>query len=213
MNKLFSIEWIVSLLILLWGAMGFYEGYKYSNNTWQARQAKQVQAQAQALQAEVQRGQAAATQSSQEQQRLQKSYTVLKEKFDAFTNRGPLVVWRNGGGAACAAGVVPGGAVAPGRKSEAQGDGGPAAVADDAGPAVSLSAGAVWLWNSALTGADTPVGACGAADTANPACAVDAGVSLAAAWANHTENAQACASDRLRHQRLIDYIAASQGTP
>jgi hypothetical protein len=45
-----------------------------------------------------------------------------------------------------------------------------------------------------------------------PARAADAGVSIAAAWANHTANAQACAADRLRHQRLIDYIEA-QGTP
>ncbi|OGB58417.1 MAG: hypothetical protein A2503_10040 [Burkholderiales bacterium RIFOXYD12_FULL_59_19] len=211
MNKLFSTWWFLPLLMLAWIAFGFYSGYQYSDNAWQARQAQQARAQALAVQAEQLRSQKAARQAIDEQLALQKSYSDLKEKFDAFTNRGPLVVWHDGVRAACATGVVPGGAVAPGRQPETQTNGGPAAVADDAGAAVSLSAGSVWLWNSALVGADTPAGACGAADPTNPACALDAGVSIAAAWANHTANAQACASDRLRHQRLIDYIAA-QGT-
>ena len=215
MNKLFPTEWIVPVLALLWGAFCFYGGYQYSDNAWQARQAQQLRAQTQALEAEQLRGQAAARQSIQEQQALQKSYTALKEKFDAYaiTNRGPLVVWRDGVRAACATGVVPGGAVAPERQSEAQGGGGPSAVPDDAGAAISLSAGAVWMWNSDLTGIDAPVGACGAADPANPACAADAGVGIEAAWENHTENAQICASNRIRYQRLINYIAAAQGTP
>jgi hypothetical protein len=210
----FMPPWLLAAaLTLAWGAGCFYGGYQYSDNAWQARQAKQVQAQALADQAEQLRSQAAARQAIDEQLALQKSYADLKEKFDAFTNRGPLVVWRNGGRAACPAGVVPGGAVAAARKPEAQGDGGPGAVADDVGAAISLSAGAVWMWNSALAGTDMPAGACGAADPANPACAVDAGVSIAAAWANHTANAQSCAKDRLIHQRLIDYVTAAQGTP
>lgn len=213
MNKLFPTWWIVPLLVLLWGALGFYGGFQYSDNAWQARQAQQLRAQTQALQAEQLRSQAAARQSNQEQQALQKSYTVLKEKFDAFTSRGPLVVWRNGASAVCDTGAVPGGvpggAVAPGQPP---GHGPASNSSPDVGAAISLSAGAVWMWNSALAATDTPAGACGAADPTSPACAVDAGVSIAAAWANHTANAQTCAADRLRHQRLIDYISAAQGT-
>jgi len=213
MSKLFATWWIGPLLILLWGAMGFYAGHRYSDNAWQARQAKQVQAQALALQAEQVRSQAAARQAIDEQLALQKSYANLKEKFDEYTSRGPLVVWRNGGSAACAAGAGAGGDVAPGAVAQAQSDAGPAAGSDDAGAAISLTAGAIWMWNSALTGADAPVGACGVADPASPACALDAGLGLEAAWANHAANAQAWAADRLRHQRLIDYINAAQGTP
>jgi hypothetical protein len=213
MNKLFPTWWIGPLLILLWGAMGFYAGHRYSDNAWQARQAKQIQTQALALQAEQVRSQAAARQAMDAQLALQKSYANLKEKFDEYTSRGRLVVWRNGGGAVCAAGAGAGGDVAPGASAQAQADGGPVAGGDDAGAAISLTAGAIWVWNSALIGADEPVGACGAADPASPACALDAGLGLEAAWANHTANAQAWAADRLRHQRLIDYINAAQGTP
>lgn len=212
MNKLFPTEWIVPVLALLWGAFCFYGGYQYSDNAWQARQAKQVKAQALADQAEQVRSDKAARQVIDERLALEKSYADLKEKFDAFTSRGPLVVWRNGASAVCDTGAVPGGvpsgAVAPGQPP---GHGPAGSSSPDAGAAISLSAGAIWMWNSALTGTDTPAGACGAADPTSPACAADAGVSIAAAWANHTANAQACASDRLRHQRLIDYIAA-QGT-
>ena len=214
MNKLMSTWWLLPLLAMAWLGFGFYSGYQYSDNAWQARQAKQVQAQAQALQAEQVRSEAAAREAIDERLAWEKSYADLKEKFDAFTSRGPLVVWRNGASAVCDTGAVPGGvpsgAVAPGQPP---GHGPAGSSSPDAGAAVSLSAGAVWVWNSALTGTDTPAGACGAADTANPACAVDAGVSIEAAFANHTANAQACAADRLRHQRLIDYVTAAQGTP
>lgn len=62
------------------------------------------------------------------------------------------------------------------------------------------------MWNSALTGTDTPAGACGAADTAAEACALDAGITLDAAWANHIANAKTCVEDRLKYQRLIDFV-------
>lgn len=212
MNKLFPTWWIVPLLALLWGALGFYGGYQYNDSAWQARQAQQAHAQALALQAEQLRSQAAARQAIDEQLALQKSYSVLKEMFDAFTNRGPLVVWRDGIGVGGPAGVVPGGAVAAEQSAPGQANS-PAGNGVSAGAAVSLSAGAVWVWDSALIGADSPAGACGAADPTNPACALDAGVSIAAAWANHSANAQTCAADRLRHQRLIDYVTAAQGTP
>jgi hypothetical protein len=202
------IWWIKPLLALLVACACFYAGMRYSDNACVARQAQQLRAQEQALQAEVQRSQVAATQSIAAQQALQKDYTVLKEKFDVFTNRGPLVVWRAGAACPGAGADAPAGAV-----GAAEPDRAPAERRGAAADAVSLSVGAVWLWNSALAGTDSPVGACGAANPASPACAVDAGLRLEAAWANHTANAQACASDRLRHQRLIDYLAAAQGTP
>lgn len=80
------------------------------------------------------------------------------------------------------------------------------AVPDDVG----LSRAAVWMWNSALAGADQPVGACGAADTSEAACAADAGTTLTDAWANQAVNARLCAEDRLNHQRLIDYLKGRQ---
>ena len=62
------------------------------------------------------------------------------------------------------------------------------------------------MWNSALTGTDQPAGACGAANTATPACAAATSLTTADAWDNHTFNAQLCAEDRLAHQRLIDFL-------
>lgn len=205
----FPLSWSVGLaLMLAWGGVGYYAGDHNRNNAWLAKQATQERAHRLAVEAEVLRGQSAARASIAEAQALQQSYMVLKEKFDEFTSRGPIVVWRNGGGAVFAGGAVPGSAVAPAREPEGSGGSGPGAVADDAGTFVGLSAGAVWMWNSALTGTDSPAGACGAADPTAPACALDAGLGLEAAWANHATNAKTCALDRLRHQRLIDFVTA-----
>ena len=76
-----------------------------------------------------------------------------------------------------------------------------------------LSLGAVWVWDSALAGADLPAGSCGAADTSFAACAAASGLDLSDAWANHAANAETCAQDRARHQRLIDYIHQRQAKP
>jgi hypothetical protein len=76
-----------------------------------------------------------------------------------------------------------------------------------AGPAdPELSLRALWVWNSALTGADQPTGACspvGAPAGADTACAQGSGVSLEDAWANHTLNAKSCHEDRARYATLI----------
>ena len=66
------------------------------------------------------------------------------------------------------------------------------------------------MWNSALAGADQPVGACGIADQSEQACATDTGLTLQDAWDNHTRNARLCAEDRQRHQHLIDFIRKGQ---
>jgi hypothetical protein len=65
---------------------------------------------------------------------------------------------------------------------------------------------AVRLWNSALAGKHLPAGACGADDPESPACAAGAGITVDAAWSNHTENAARCAEDRARYDRLTDYL-------
>lgn len=69
-----------------------------------------------------------------------------------------------------------------------------------------LTAGAVWLWNSALAGADQRTGACGTADTSEASCAAATGITVGDAWDNHALNARQCADDRLNHQRLIDLV-------
>jgi hypothetical protein len=73
-----------------------------------------------------------------------------------------------------------------------------------------LTLGAIWLWNAALTGqAAAPAGACRVDEgtgQADPACADSSGLTLDDAWDNHKANARACAEDRARHQRLIDYL-------
>lgn len=194
---------VIVFLLLAWGGTGYWVGDKNRNNAWLAKQAVAERKARQAFEAEVKRGQDAALQSIAEQQALQKNYSTLEGKFNELLARGPLVVVRRAGGAgnagaaqtpALPGGAPPAQAVAP--------------IDADAAAGLGLNFGAVWMWNSALTGADTPAGACGAADTAAPACALDSGISLDAAWANHIANAKTCAEDRLRHQRLIDFVSA-----
>lgn len=215
--------WRVALLVLLCG-LCFWAGDRNRNNIWAAKQALQVDQQAQAFAAEVQRGQVAARQAINAQMTLQSRYESLEGKFDVAKKHSALVVLR--GGAACAAaggGAAGGLAVGAGRTAPASAPLGavapvapvadPAAVADDGGAGgIRLTAAAVWVWNSALGGTDTPAGACGAADPTSPACAADTGLGLDAAWANHTANAKSCALDRQRHQQLIDYLS-DQKTP
>lgn len=203
-----SFSWpIVLPLLLAWSSAAYWAGDHNRNNAWLAKQAAVEQQARLDYASEVVRGQVAASQSISEQQKLQANYSQLEEKFNELVHRGPLVVYKYkapvvtqpaladvplGSQAATTARPVPGAA--------ADGD-------------VALSLGAVWLWNSALTGTDTPAGACGAADTAKPACAADSGLRLEAAWANHAINAKSCAVDRLRHQKLIDYVKSLPTTP
>lgn len=200
--------WSAALVLLLaTGAGGYWAGDHNRNNAWLARMLVQERASAQALQAEMARALGVQQAAQRQQQALQDSYATLEGKFNEFKQRGPLVVVRDRGGVAAgavAAGTVA--AAAPG--APAPGAAGPAlAGAADAG--VGLSLGAVWVWNSALLGADTPAGACSAADTASAACATDSGLGVADAWANHSANAASCALDRLRQQQLIDYLSST----
>ena len=208
---------VIVLLLLAWGATGYWAGDKNRNNAWLAKQATVERKTHAAFEAEVKRGQDAALQSIADQQALQKSYSTLEGKFNELRARGPLVVIRNGA-VRSAPGDQSGDRTAGGAtgtsaaQTPAQPGGAPPAPAlapaDVAASGVGLTLGAVWMWNSALSGTDAPAGACGAADTAAPACAADSGLGLEAAWANHATNAKTCAQDRLRHQRLIDFLIA-----
>lgn len=133
-------------------------------------------------------------------------FNELQGAFDAVKKRTPLLVAHPAAGCRDlgAVAAAPGGGAA----DPLLGPGHPAA--DPPGDAGRLTAGAVWMWNSALAGADHPAGACGLADTSEGACAADAGVTLDEAWDNHTLNARLCAEDRLNHQRLIDYLKERQ---
>lgn len=200
---------VSALLSLAMSGASYWMGDHNRNNAWLAKQLTQERAYHEAVQVEARRGQAAAAQSINEQQALQKSYATLESKFDALTRRGPIVVYRagNGSSGACGERVDAAAGGKPDQAANVPGSGSAGGAFD-----LDLSLGAVWVWNSALAGTDTPAGACGAADTSPEACAAGSGISLEAAWANHAANAQTCASDRLRHQRLIDFISAAQGT-
>lgn len=222
---------VAVLLVLSLCSGSYWAGDRNRNNAWLAKEALVAQQAAAALQAEVARGEKAQLSFTAEYLAMESGFTKLEGKFNDFRKSGPLVVFRNrpvGAGAAGAVDVIeesaeppPGGArtgpaerpatpAAPSLGADAPGQGG----GRDAGPGghvgggLGLSVGAVWLWNSALVNRDAPVGACGAADPTAAACAADAGIGLEAAWDNHAANARTCAQDRLRHQRLIDYITA-----
>lgn len=214
--------WVILLLVLAWGGAGYWAGDHQRNNAWLAKQAAIDRKDHQNYVAEVERSNAAATNFALEYAAMAKQFSTLERQLDDARKRTPLAVYRhqsgnpvgNGsrcpvvGGLALAPSLVPAPADAP------SGADAPVAGPLDAAPAVrpddlALSLGAVWLWNSALTGVNTPAGACGAAGAPESACAVDAGLGLEAAWDNHALNAKTCALDRLRHQRLIDYLNAT----
>jgi hypothetical protein len=209
--------WLL-LLALLGGSGGFgyWAGDHNRNNAWLAKQAVQERANHAAFEAEVKRSNTAAVQAIADQADLQKSYSTLEGKFNELISRTPLVVYRAAAAVAVVGAIGAGGGTpvaaaghavkADGAEFDLAGAARNGAAVADAG--LGLSLGAVWVWNSALTGSDAPAGACGAADTASPACAFDSGLGLADAWQNHITNAKSCATDRLRHQQLIDYLSA-----
>ena len=183
-------------------AAGYWRGDVARDNAWMAQNLQTERAAAKKYQAEVVRGDKAAGAYAVESQALQTQFIDLTEKFHALRKRIPLV--------AKSAARVPGGDASFGRAGarSAPPPVQPAAAGRDdsvdAGPA--LTAGAVWMWNSALAGADQPAGACGALDPTAPACAVETSITLDEAWDNHGANAEICAGNRLAHQRLIDFL-------
>lgn len=211
--------WTVALLAALASAAsGYWAGDHNRNNAWLAKQLSQERAWQQAKNAEAARAQAAQQQAAQQQQALQTSYSTLEGKFNALLVHGPLLVARGitvaGDGAdsgRTGAGVLaPAAAVAIETADPMAADAPAAGAAAGAGTGLGISLGAVWMWNSALLGTDAPAGACSAADPASAACATDAGLGVADAWANHAANAKSCALDRLRQQQLIDFVTGYQ---
>lgn len=207
---LFAGRGVLAGILALLGAMGagYWAGDHQRNNAWLAKQAAVERKAHEAYQAEVARSNLAAQNFVAEYGSMQTNFSNLEGKFHDVLKRVPLVLYKQRAPERQQPGTA-----TPGLRGQldAQPDLAAAdAPAEPAGLAGSLrlSLGAVWLWNSALTGADTPAGACNAADPTAAACALDAGLALDAAWENHVLNAQSCALDRLRHQRLIDYIEA-----
>ena len=179
------------ILVLAWGGAGFWAGDYNRNNVWIAKQAE-VQRKAQLdYQAEVKRGNEAASQAILDAQVLQNEYADLEGRFNELRARVPLVVYKTKP-------VTESGAVLAA--------GNPVEAGASANAPVSLSLGALWMWNSALIGYDTTADSCGASDTSGPACAADSGVGIEAAWSNQEINAKSCAIDRLRHQKLINFL-------
>lgn len=173
-------------------ASGYRWGAHATDNAWQAKEAKRLVDEKSARDAEQRRGEKAS--GELQAQLLQQSITndQLQGAFNAYKRKHPLLVLAAASAPATPAAVgqpAPGGSIALPRGLEPV-----------------LTYGAVWMWNSALLGRDAPAGACGLADTSEAACAADAGVSLEDAWDNQALNARICAEDRIRHQRLIDFL-------
>lgn len=187
---------VALILLLLAAGASFWAGDHQRNNAWLAKQAKADRDAHAKYEAEVERGNKAAGHFLTELGNQEDRYAKLENKFEALRKRIPLL-------------VPP--AVAPATQTAGAGSEPRVDQAPGSGMAVrsELSLGAVWMWNSALAGAEVPAGACGAdaaAAEASSACAQGAGITLDDAWDNHTVNARSCAADRLRHQRLIDYL-------
>lgn len=207
-----AMSWLVPLAISLFTfGSGFGLGYSLGdhnrNNAWLAKQAK-VERDAHAkYEAEVVRGDTAVSNLITERQAMQGNFQKLTEKFNGLSKRVPIVVGADAAGGLrvhnyCDARAGDAGAKAiPDTRINDS-------VADSGGV---LTAGAVWMWNSALAGQDQPAGACGLADTSDAACAAATTITLDDAWANHQANAEACAANRLAHERLIDFLKQREG--
>ncbi len=198
-----AVRLLGGLLLMLAVASGSYwAGDHNRNNAWLAKQATVERDAHSKYEAEVKHGDEAVGSFVVEHQAMQSDFQNLTEKFNGLSKRVPLVV-ADGARSACAAGASslgldPGAQLQP--RPETLGSG------ERAGDSPVLTAGAVWVWNSALTGTDQPSGSCGSLDTSEAACAVATSATLDDAWANHRTNAQACAENRLAHDRLIDFL-------
>jgi type II secretory pathway pseudopilin PulG len=205
-------ELLIGLLTILAAlALGYSQGSKHTDQKWQAKEAATLKTAQKEYQDEVERGQKAAGNYLASAQALTGQFNQLQEKFNVLRKRTPLVV--GGGRMACPGinlGVRPGGpSLADGRAGATPEQPGSGNAGDDASGVPVLTAGAVWVWNSALTGADQPANACGAADPTAAACAAATSSTIDDAWDNHIANAKACAANRLAHQRLIDFVTTS----
>lgn len=198
-----ALRWLAGLAIFAAVfAAGYWRGDVARDNAWIAANLKTERAAAKAYQAEVQRADQAVADLGSFARAQTARYTELTGAFNELrrTHRyrlvspPPVVAVDAGGPVRRPPNTAPQ-AVAEARSGDGSSD-------------LRLSAGAVWMWNSALAGADQPAGACGLADPASPACAAQTDITLDDAWDNQAVNAQQCAEDRLNHQNLIDYLKA-----
>jgi hypothetical protein len=183
---------LVAVLLAAAGAWLYHAGALHERAGWLNRQAQQQAADAQATTARIKEDNQFVAKATSAQAALQRQYDQLNGARHAAQQQFKLTV----------PAVVAQCSPAPG--APAQPASGP--VVD---PDPMLSLGAVWLWNSALSGSAAPAGACqfdAATGRASAACASASGLTLDAAWDNQATNAQACALDRANHQRLIDFI-------
>ena len=212
-----TVLWLVAVALLIGLGYGMGLAHAYQRQAAKAqRQATDLVAQ---FQAGVRKGAADAASLNSELMALRSHNTQLTERLahvpltvprpTCIATRAPAsaaapAVARHGPGlAGDAAGVVPELGRAPGADAPGQDSA--------AGDADELTLGAVSVWNSALAGADVPAGACGSAGAPDDACSAGAGIGIEEVWANHVTNAEACAVDRRRYQRLIDHLQSRQG--
>lgn len=193
---------LVSALALVGG--GYWWGQTATDNAWQAKHAKELEAQRAETAKQTERANQAAANYLQEHLDQEDRHASLNAQYQDLRRRVPLVV--PGCVVVAAPGNVP---ELPAPSADQRPTPGPAV---DGGPVLTLAA--VRMWNGALTGTDAPAGACGstgATEGADAACAESSGLTLDDAWANHATNAKSCAEDRLRYQHLIDYLKQPQG--
>ncbi len=191
--------WALRLALLAaMAAAGYWAGDHQRNNAWLAKQAVTERAADKQYRAEVARGDAATAELIAVQRQHTTNYQQFERQFNDLRNRTPLLV-RSGGFTPprLPAGPLP--------RLERQRDSAPVQNAGGAG-GDSLSAGAVWMWNTALAGTDQPAGACSALDSSSAACAAASPFTLGDAWDNHRANAEICSANRLAHQQLIDFL-------
>ena len=201
---------LLSVLALVGG--GYWWGHTATDNAWAARQTKAATEARAALDKETARADQAAANYLQEHLDQEDRHAALHTAYQDLRRRVPLVVPGPVVAAACGSGHGAASA-APGPDER-----GALAPADGGGPDPVLTLAAVRMWNGALTGIDAAAGACdpagatqGADAAATEACAQGSGLTLDDAWTNHAANAQACAADRHRYQRLIDFLNGPQG--
>lgn len=198
---------LAALLVALGLLAGGYRwGASATENAWLARQAADERKAQARLQAERDRVDALVSQYLNDVLDRNESYAQLAASHDDLLRRAPLVVARP---VAVATACHAGGAAAQPVAIAAAPEPAPAAQAAALGSDLHLTLAAVRVWNGALTGADAPAGACGAAGAttdADAACADSAGLTLRDAWDNHAANARSCAEDRARQQALIDFL-------
>ncbi len=160
----------------------------------QAQENTRLQDEANRKEAEIRRGEKASGALQAELLAQSISSDQLNKAFNDYKKRNPILARK---------------AVAPAAQASSGTSGATVEIQcqqSPDGPEPGISLGGIWMWNSALAGRDIPAGACGLDDPTSEACAADSGITLEDAWDNQAANARSCAVDRLRYQRLIDFI-------